>query len=206
MFYLHGTTCVCLLQGCSYLVLQDQSSRRSSDGAAQHRSTVDAAELQQAPALKPLKINKNNFAGLEAQGERAILLAWHDFPVHAATLVNDDPCLCVSVSISVCTILYLTCWSNVNMSLQSMRQISTSVGAFLDGSKYLAAAFASAATQCVTGRIAAADAHAFQLCMLRNDSSAECAQTRQAEWGCARGSHPSHENGGRLGLRRVWSL
>ena len=50
--------------------LQDQSGRRSVDGAAQHLSTVDAGEMQQAPALKPLKINKNNFAGLEAQGER----------------------------------------------------------------------------------------------------------------------------------------
>ena len=55
--------------GVSHPVLQDESSRRSGDGAAQHRSTVDPAELQQAPALKPLKINKNNFAGLEAQGE-----------------------------------------------------------------------------------------------------------------------------------------
>lgn len=86
----------------SYLVRQDQSSRRSADGAAQHRSTVDASELQQAPALKPLKINKTNFAGLEAQGEGAILSACHHFPSHVATSNNEYVCLCTFVSISVC--------------------------------------------------------------------------------------------------------
>ncbi|KAA6429506.1 MAG: TRAPPII tethering factor, partial [Trebouxia sp. A1-2] len=47
---------------------QRHDARQSTDGATHHRSTVDTAELQQAPDLKPLKINKNNFAGLEAQG------------------------------------------------------------------------------------------------------------------------------------------
>ena len=64
-----ASTCAPKANRVLHVVLQDQSSRRSADDAAQHRSTVDAAELQQGPALKPLKINKNNFAGLEAQGE-----------------------------------------------------------------------------------------------------------------------------------------
>ena len=53
-------------------MLQRYDARRSTDGAAHHRSTVDTAELQQAPDLKPLKINKNNFAGLEAQGQHTL--------------------------------------------------------------------------------------------------------------------------------------
>ncbi len=53
-------------------MLQPYDARRSTDGATHHRSTVDTAELQQAPDLKPLKINKNNFAGLEAQGEHTL--------------------------------------------------------------------------------------------------------------------------------------
>lgn len=53
-------------------MLQRYDARRSTDGATHHRSTVDTAELQQAPDLKPLKINKNNFAGLEAQGEHTL--------------------------------------------------------------------------------------------------------------------------------------
>ena len=54
----------------SHIMLQDQSpGRGSADGTPQLRSTVDSADLQQAPALKPLKINKNNVASLEAQGE-----------------------------------------------------------------------------------------------------------------------------------------
>lgn len=48
--------------------MQAHGARRSADGSAHHRSTVDSADLQQAPDLKPLRINKNNFAGLEAQG------------------------------------------------------------------------------------------------------------------------------------------
>ena len=64
-------------------MLQRYDARRSTDGATHHRSTVDTAELQQAPDLKPLKINKNNFAGLEAQGEHTL----HGFvlPVVLAT-------------------------------------------------------------------------------------------------------------------------
>ena len=54
-------------------MLQRHDARQSTDGATHHRSTVDTAELQQAPDLKPLKINKNNFAGLEAQGEHTML-------------------------------------------------------------------------------------------------------------------------------------
>lgn len=50
-------------------MLQEQSIGRSADGTPQLRSTVDSADLQPAPALKPLKINKNNVADLEAQGE-----------------------------------------------------------------------------------------------------------------------------------------
>ena len=53
-------------------MLQRYDARRSSDGAPHHRSTVDTSDVQQAPDLKPLKINKNNFAGLEAQGEHGL--------------------------------------------------------------------------------------------------------------------------------------
>jgi hypothetical protein len=53
-------------------MLQRYDAQRSTDGATHHRSTVDTAELQQTPDLKPLKINKNNFAGLEAQGEHSL--------------------------------------------------------------------------------------------------------------------------------------
>lgn len=193
MFYLHGT---CLFVGrMSYLVLQAQSSRRSGDGAAQHRSTVDASELQQAPALKPLKINKNNFAGLEAQGEGAILSMWHHFPLHAAT--PSTSCVSLCVCGYLCVYYPVThCWRNVNKCLKSMFQISPSLGAFLDGWQYSAAAFASAASQSVAQQlVAAAGVYAFQPCTLRNDSAAEGAKPRQAEWGCARGSYPSHENG-----------
>ena len=35
-----------------------------------YRSTVDTAQLQHAPPLKPLKIDNINFAGLQAQGTR----------------------------------------------------------------------------------------------------------------------------------------
>lgn len=66
-------------------MLQDQNSRTSADGAAQHPSTVNAAELQQGPALKPLKINKNNFAGLEAQGEGLSWCLRRRCPLRAAT-------------------------------------------------------------------------------------------------------------------------
>lgn len=53
----------------SCALLQDQSTAQSADATSQLRSTVDSADLQPAPALKPLKINKNNVAYLEAQGE-----------------------------------------------------------------------------------------------------------------------------------------
>lgn len=33
-----------------------------------YRSTVDTSELQHGPQLRPLKIDKNNFEGLTAQG------------------------------------------------------------------------------------------------------------------------------------------
>ncbi len=53
-------------------MLQHYEAQRSTDGAPHHRSTVDTAELQQALDLKPLKINKNNFAGLKAQGQHTL--------------------------------------------------------------------------------------------------------------------------------------
>jgi len=73
-------------------MLQRYDARRSTDGATHHRSTVDTAELQQAPDLKPLKINKNNFAGLEAQGQHTlhccILLVVHGTSATACRLLK----------------------------------------------------------------------------------------------------------------------
>ena len=38
------------------------------DATGAYRSTVDTSELQHGPPLRPLKIDKNNFEGLTAQG------------------------------------------------------------------------------------------------------------------------------------------
>ena len=116
----HGKYLCMKIEPVSHLVLQDQSSRRSADGAAQHRSTVDAAELQQGPALKPLKINKKNFAGLEAQGEGHSWRLWHHCPLRAHGWIKT--------------------------SVQCKFPISTSVDAFPVICQYSAAAFASAAS------------------------------------------------------------
>lgn len=43
----------------------------SDNTPAAYRSTVDTSELQHAPDLKPLKINRNNFESLSAQGDSA---------------------------------------------------------------------------------------------------------------------------------------
>lgn len=83
------------------VLLQTPEARRSADGSPHHRSTVDTAELQQAPELKPLRINKNNFAGLEAQGEQRLpsgLLHLHEvFAVCLVVLFDEhqEPLCCL---------------------------------------------------------------------------------------------------------------
>ena len=74
-------------------LLQGPEARRSADGSTHHRSTVDTAELQQAPDLKPLRINKNNFAGLEAQGEQCLpscLLHLHEVFAVCLVVLSDE--------------------------------------------------------------------------------------------------------------------